>query len=114
MIGSVDGIAVPVTDTFSYAASKAGVHMLGRQLAHHLHRDQITVNSIAPGPFDSKMMAYTLDPPESREIVRKAVPLRRIGEPTDMAGAVIYLCSKAGSYLTGAVIPVDGGLSTHG
>lgn len=114
MIGSIDGIRVPLGDNYSYSASKAGIHMLARHLAHHLVRDHITVNAIAPGPFESKMMAYLLDDPASREAVARSVPRGRIGTPEDVAGAVIFLASRAGAYLTGAVIPVDGGISTHG
>ncbi len=114
MIGSIDGIRVPMGDQFSYAASKAGVHMMARHMAHTIVKDHITINSIAPGPFESKMMAYMLDTPEKKEMVEGAMPLGRIGRPEDVAGTVIYLSSRAGSYLTGAVIPVDGGASTHG
>jgi NAD(P)-dependent dehydrogenase (short-subunit alcohol dehydrogenase family) len=113
-VGSVDGIRVPATENYAYAASKAAVHMLTRQLAHQLAREHITVNAIAPGPFRSKMMAFVLDAEGGEELVASGVPLRRIGRPEDAAGAVIYLASRAGSYLTGAVIPVDGGTSTHG
>jgi NAD(P)-dependent dehydrogenase (short-subunit alcohol dehydrogenase family) len=113
-IGSVDGIRVPATENYAYAASKAAVHMLTRQLAHQLARDHITVNAIAPGPFRSKMMAFVLDAEGGEEMIASSVPLRRIGRPDDAAGAAIYLASRAGSYLTGAVIPVDGGTSTHG
>lgn len=113
-IGSIDGIRVPETDNFAYSASKAAVHMVTRQMAHHLVGEHITVNAIAPGPFPSKMMAFVLDAEGGEELVSSAVPMGRIGRPEDMAGAVIFLASRAGSYLTGAVIPVDGGLSTHG
>ena len=68
----------------------------------------ITANAIAPGPFPSKMMAHTLE--TMGEKIKKGVPLKRIGEPSDMAGAAIYLSSKASSYVTGVVIPVDGGI----
>ena len=68
----------------------------------------ITANAIAPGPFPSKMMAHTLE--TMGEQIRQGVPLKRIGEPGDMAGAAIYLASKAGSYVSGVVIPVDGGI----
>jgi NAD(P)-dependent dehydrogenase (short-subunit alcohol dehydrogenase family) len=114
MTGSIDGIRVPRGDNFSYSASKAGIHMLARHMAHFLNTEHITVNSIAPGPFESKMMGYLLDDPQSRANIESGVPLRRIGRPEDAAGAVIFLASRAGSYLTGAVIPVDGGISTHG
>jgi NAD(P)-dependent dehydrogenase (short-subunit alcohol dehydrogenase family) len=113
-IGSVDGIRVPATENYAYAASKAAVHMLTRQLAHRLTREHITVNAIAPGPFRSKMMAFVLDADGGEELVASSVPLRRIGRAEDAAGAALYLTSRAGAYLTGAVIPVDGGTSTHG
>lgn len=114
MIGSIDGIRVPFGDNFSYSASKAGIHMLARHLAHFVNRDNITINTIAPGPFESKMMSYVLDDPKRRADVEKTTPRGRIGSPEDVAGTVIYLCSRAGAYLTGALIPVDGGISTHG
>ena len=114
MTGSVDGMTVPFGDNFSYSASKAGIHMLARHMAHHLARHHLTVNSIAPGPFESKMMSYVLDDPERRDWAIQSNPRRRIGTPEDVAGAVIFLASRAGAYLTGAVIPVDGGISTHG
>jgi NAD(P)-dependent dehydrogenase (short-subunit alcohol dehydrogenase family) len=114
MIGSVDGTRVPDGEQYSYSMSKAGIHMLTRHLAHYMVDDNITVNAIAPGPFESKMMDYKLGEPSSRARVAAAVPRRRIGTPEDMAGAVLYLTSRAGAYLTGAIIPVDGGVSTHG
>ncbi len=110
-IGSIDGIHVPVLETYSYSASKAAVHQLTRHLAKRL-APRITVNAIAPGPFESKMMAATLD--AFGEQIASSAPMRRIGRPDDMAGAAIYLASRAGAYLTGAVIPVDGGIATVG
>jgi len=111
-IGSIDGLGVPALESYAYSTTKAGVHMLTRHLASRLAGDSITVNAIAPGPFDSKMMAFALDDPQTRAAIAANVPLGRIGEPDDMAGATIFLASRAGRYLTGAVIPVDGGLST--
>jgi NAD(P)-dependent dehydrogenase (short-subunit alcohol dehydrogenase family) len=113
-IGSIDGIRVPAMEVYAYSATKAAVHMLTRSLAHQLAAESITVNAIAPGPFDSKMMAFALDNPQVRAQIAGEVPLGRIGRPDDMAGTAIYLASRAGSYLTGTVIPVDGGLTTHG
>jgi NAD(P)-dependent dehydrogenase (short-subunit alcohol dehydrogenase family) len=112
--GSVDGIRVPSMEVYAYSATKAAVHMLTRSLAHQLAAEHITVNAIAPGPFESKMMAFALNDPATRMAIEQEVPLGRIGRPDDMAGAAIYLASRAGSYLTGAVIPVDGGITTHG
>ncbi len=108
MVGSVDGLNVNKLPTFSYGPSKAAVHHLARTLASHLADRNITANAIAPGPFPSKMMARTLE--RFGEQIRNGVPLKRIGEPTDMAGAAIFLASKASSYVTGVVIPVDGGV----
>jgi NAD(P)-dependent dehydrogenase (short-subunit alcohol dehydrogenase family) len=109
-IGSIDGIHVPALETYAYSASKAAVHHLTRALAKKLAHRKITVNAVAPGPFESKMMAVTLD--TFREAIVGSCPLGRVGEPEDMAGAAIYLASRAGAYVTGAVIPVDGGIAT--
>ena len=109
-IGSIDGIQVPALETYAYSASKAAVHQLTRVLARKLAARDITVNAVAPGPFESKMMAATLE--KFRDSLVKTIPRKRIGEPEDMAGIAIYLASRAGAYLTGAVIPVDGGIST--
>jgi NAD(P)-dependent dehydrogenase (short-subunit alcohol dehydrogenase family) len=110
-IGSIDGLQAPLLETYAYSASKAAVHHLTRVLAHQLASRNITVNAIAPGPFESKMMAETLQ--RFRDAIIASCPLGRIGEPEDMAGAAIFLASRAGAYLTGAVIPVDGGISTR-
>ena len=112
-IGSIDGLQAPTLETYAYSSSKAAVHHLTRTLAHRLAASRITVNAIAPGPFESKMMAATLE--RVGESIRASCPLGRIGRPDDMAGTAIFLASRAGSYLTGTVIPVDGGISTrHG
>jgi NAD(P)-dependent dehydrogenase (short-subunit alcohol dehydrogenase family) len=112
-IGSIDGLQAPMLETYAYSSSKAAVHHLTRVLAHRLAAKRITVNAIAPGPFESKMMAETLQ--RFGDSIRSSNPLGRIGRPEDMAGTAIFLASKAGAYLTGAVIPVDGGISTrHG
>jgi NAD(P)-dependent dehydrogenase (short-subunit alcohol dehydrogenase family) len=108
-VGSIDGIRAPAMPTYSYSASKAAVHHLTKVLARELGPRRITVNAVAPGPFESKMMAATLD--AFGEAIAANAPLRRIGRPDDMAGVAVYLASRAGAYVTGTVIPVDGGIS---
>ena len=109
-IGSIDGLKPPLLDTYAYSASKAAVHHMTRVLARTLAPQRITVNAVAPGPFESKMMAVTLE--RFKDAIIASCPLGRIGEPEDMAGVALYLASRAGAYVTGAVIPVDGGIST--
>ncbi|MBT8241636.1 MAG: glucose 1-dehydrogenase [Acidimicrobiales bacterium] len=111
-IGSVDGLRSPTMETFAYSSSKAAVHQLTKHLANRLAREHVRVNAIAPGPFESKMMAFALKDEELRAAVANDVPVGRIGAPDDMAGAAIFLSSKAGAYLTGAVLPVGGGISS--
>jgi NAD(P)-dependent dehydrogenase (short-subunit alcohol dehydrogenase family) len=108
-IGSIDGLTVPRLNTFSYSASKAALHQLTRHLAYELS-PTVLVNAIAPGPFPSKMMAATLDIAGDR--LAAATPVKRIGRTEDIAAAAIYLASRATTFMTGAVIPLDGGLST--
>ena len=108
-IGSIDGLHVPDMETYAYSASKAAVHQLTRHLAKAL-APVITVNAIAPGPFESKMMHATLE--AFGEQIARTAPMRRIGQPSDMAGAAIFLASPAASYITGAILPVDGGIAT--
>ena len=107
-VGSIDGIHVPELETYSYSASKAAVHQLTKTLARKLAKQGITVNAVAPGPFESKMMAATLD--NFKENIVAGCPLGRIGEAEDMAGIALYLSSRASAYVTGVVIPVDGGI----
>ena len=93
-VGSIDGLHVPPMHTYSYSTSKAALHHLTRVLAKELGPRQVTVNAVAPGPFESKMMAATLDA-FGKEIAARS-PLGRIGRPDDMAGVVVYLSSRAG------------------
>ncbi|MFC9871797.1 SDR family oxidoreductase [Nocardia salmonicida] len=108
-IGSIDGLVVPTLGNYSYSASKAAIHHLTRHLAADL-APSILVNAIAPGPFPSKMMAHTLE--EIGDQLRAASPVNRIGEPTDAASTAVFLSSRASNFITGAVIPLDGGLAT--
>jgi NAD(P)-dependent dehydrogenase (short-subunit alcohol dehydrogenase family) len=108
-IGSIDGLHVPAMETYAYSASKAAVHQLTRHLAKEL-APLVTVNAIAPGPFESRMMRSTLE--AFGDVIAEAAPMKRIGRPQDMAGAAIFLASPAASYITGVVLPVDGGIAT--
>jgi NAD(P)-dependent dehydrogenase (short-subunit alcohol dehydrogenase family) len=108
-IGSIDGIHVPLMETYAYSSAKAAVHQLTRHLAKRL-APKVTVNAIAPGPFESKMMAQTLR--DFGDSIAATAPMKRIGKPADMAGIAIYLASPAASYVTGTIIPVDGGIAT--
>jgi len=111
-IGSIDGLRAPERgyNNFSYAASKAGVHLLTQQLSAEL-APGITVNAIAPGLFESKMTGALLE--SARDQVSEQIPMGRIGAPDDVAGLVAYLAGPTSSYVTGAVIPLDGGVSAH-
>ncbi|MFP5224939.1 MAG: SDR family oxidoreductase, partial [Actinomycetota bacterium] len=110
-IGSIDGLRVPDMNNYPYSASKAAVHMLTRHLAQHLVGENISVNAIAPGLFPSKMTQFLFE--HGDEAVSGFIPMKRPGRPEDIAGTAIYLSSRASAYLTGAVIPVDGGVSTR-
>jgi len=107
-IGSIDGIKVPSVENYAYAPSKAAVHHLTRVLAVKLGPQGITVNAVAPGPFESQMTKWLLENFQSK--IERQCPLGRIGAPADMAGVAIYLASRAGAYVNGVVIPVDGGI----
>ncbi|OBZ78559.1 Rhamnolipids biosynthesis 3-oxoacyl-[acyl-carrier-protein] reductase [Grifola frondosa] len=106
-IGSVEGEGVPPRNTYAYSASKAALHHLSRHLAGRLGWDGITSNTIACGPFKSKMMAHTLR--TQGDAIKSTRPLQRIGEPEDIVGTVLFLCSRAGAYVNGATIALDGG-----
>ena len=106
-IASIDGIFVNPMETYSYAASKAGLIHLTRRMAVRLIRDHVVVTAIAPGPFQSDMNRAARDHADE---VATRVPAGRIGTDEDMAGAAIYLASRAGDYVVGATIAVDGGI----
>ncbi|MEJ6011087.1 SDR family oxidoreductase [Novosphingobium aquae] len=108
-IGSVGALKVGPREVYSYQASKGAVHWLTRSLAKKLAAESITVNAIAPGFFESDMTVITDD--AMRKMVESAVPRGRTGTPEDVAGAAIYLASRAGAYVTGSILAVEGGLS---
>jgi NAD(P)-dependent dehydrogenase (short-subunit alcohol dehydrogenase family) len=109
-IGSIEGVSTPPHETYAYSVSKAAVLHLSRVLAHALANAgaPITVNSVLPGPFPSKMMRHTIRS-VGEETIADSTALGRIGQPSDMAGAIVFLASPAGAWLTGAQIVVDGG-----
>ncbi|WP_099252081.1 SDR family oxidoreductase [Mycobacterium sp. shizuoka-1] len=109
-IGSIAAIHVAQSPNYSYASSKAALHQLTRVLARELGPQHVTVNAVAPGVFPSQMMASTLDAIGDR--IAAAAPVRRLGRADDMAGVAVFLASRAGAYLTGSIIPVDGGIAT--
>jgi NAD(P)-dependent dehydrogenase (short-subunit alcohol dehydrogenase family) len=108
-IGSVDGMRLNNWETYSYHASKAAIHHLTRRMAARLIRDHINVTAIAPGAFPSRMNRAAR---ERGDKVALAIPAGRVGLPEDMAAAAIYLASRAGDYVIGETLTVDGGL-TH-
>jgi 2-deoxy-D-gluconate 3-dehydrogenase len=107
-IASIDGIRLNPQETYSYHASKAGLIYLTRRMAARLVRDNIVVTAIAPGPFASEMNRAARD--QAAEVAKRT-PLRRIGRDEDMAGTAIFLASKAGDYVVGDTIAVDGGIA---
>jgi NAD(P)-dependent dehydrogenase (short-subunit alcohol dehydrogenase family) len=109
-IGSIAAIHVAESPNYSYASSKAALHQLTRVLARELGPQHVTVNAVAPGPFPSQMMASTLD--AVGDAIAAKAPLRRLGRDDDMAGVAVFLASRAGAYLTGTIIPIDGGIAT--
>jgi NAD(P)-dependent dehydrogenase (short-subunit alcohol dehydrogenase family) len=106
-IASIDGIIPPAMETYPYSASKAAVLQLTRHLARYLGARHITANAIAPGYFPTMMTAWAKD---REDDLLSHIPARRSGTPEDMAGTALFLASRAGAYLSGAVLRVDGGL----
>jgi NAD(P)-dependent dehydrogenase (short-subunit alcohol dehydrogenase family) len=107
-IGSISGIHFPLDDAWAYHPAKAAVHHLTGVLAKKLAHEHITVNAIAPGLFPSKMTAFAM-PGGDTSAISQAIPLGRVGRPSDIVGTVIYLVSTAGAFTTGAIVKVDGG-----
>ncbi len=112
-VGSVTATVPVAGNAYSYAASKAGVHHLTRIMANEFAAKKVTVNAIAPGPFLTSMTSYLLSDPAKHAQAESSLPLGRLGSPSDVAGAILYLCGAAGAYVTGAILPLDGGLSVE-
>jgi NAD(P)-dependent dehydrogenase (short-subunit alcohol dehydrogenase family) len=111
-LGSIAGTKAYASENYSYQASKAALHHTSRTLAGRLAKENITVNVIAPGPVLAGMLGRAATDAEMRARLERGIPIGRMADADDVAGAAIYLCSRAGAYLTGAVIPVDGGMTT--
>lgn len=112
-VGSVMGDIPKGTATYSYAVSKGAVHHMTRVLSNDLAPQGITVNAIAPGPFVSNMTAFAIATEEGQKKSAQGIPLGRVGRPEDIAGALQYLCGKGGAYVSGAILPLSGGLQAH-
>ena len=110
-VGSINALRLPTHETYAYVSSKAALHHLTRHLAGQLAARHITANVIAPGLFPSKMLAADVAK-RGLDVVAAPVPLRRLAAPDDMAAAAIYLASRGGAFLTGVILPVDGGMAT--
>ena len=106
-ITSIDGQRLNPWETYSYHASKSALIYLTKRMAARLVRDAINVTSIAPGAFPSDMNKAARD---HGDTIARGIPAGRIGVDEDMAGAAIYLASRAGDYVVGETITVDGGL----
>lgn len=107
-IASIDGWSVNPLETYSYAASKAGLIHLTKRMGLRLAPEHIGVTAIAPGPFASEMNTAARD---QADAVAARVPMGRIGRDEDMAGAAVYLASRAGDYVIGSTVIVDGGVN---
>jgi NAD(P)-dependent dehydrogenase (short-subunit alcohol dehydrogenase family) len=110
-LGSVMGHTTQAENAYSYSASKAAVHHLTRILAQESSPHQVTVNAIAPGPFPSNMTKFAIGDEAGRARASKAVPMHRVGRPEDLAGTLLYLTGRSGAYTSGAIVPLDGGMS---
>lgn len=107
-IASIDGISINPLETYSYAGSKAGLIHMTKRMALRLVKDGIVVSAIAPGAFASEMNKAARD---HGDAIAPMIPSGRIGTPEDMAGAAIYLASRAGDYVVGSTVVVDGGVT---
>ncbi len=110
-VGSVMGEIALGDGAYSYSASKAAVHHTTKILAKELAGRRVTVNALAPGPFVSNMTAFVTASEKTRAVVGEGVPLGRVGKPEDIAGCMLFLCGQGGAYITGAILPVSGGIN---
>ena len=110
-VGSVMGEREMGDGAYSYSMSKAAVHHMTRILGKELAGEAITVNALAPGPFVSRMTAFATHDEDTRRKVGKDVPLKRVGRDEDIGGCMLFLCGRGGAYVTGAIIPVSGGIN---
>lgn len=112
-IGSMVGTMPLADNAYSYATSKAGVHHLTRILANEFAHLSVNVNAIAPGPFNTRMTAHALGDSDMQEHAGSTIPVGRIGQPDDLAAALLLLCGKGGGFMTGAILPLDGGMTVQ-
>lgn len=111
-VGSIMGDIPKGGDAVSYAVSKGAVHHLTRVLANEFTPRHITFNAIAPGPFVSNMTSFAIGTEEGQDRAAQGVPMGRVGRPDDIAGALLYLCGRGGSYVSGAILPLSGGMNS--
>ena len=112
-IASIDGLQLPIWESYPYSATKAGLIHMGRHMGKFLAAEHISVNTVAPGLFPSRMSATVVDLEDAEAVAAIGSPLGdRVGTPEDIVGAVIYLSSRAGAWLSGVTIPVGGGKAT--
>ncbi|MFT4929922.1 MAG: NAD(P)-dependent dehydrogenase (short-subunit alcohol dehydrogenase family) [Phenylobacterium sp.] len=109
-IASINALSHPRMNNYSYAASKAAVVQMTRHLAGDLVKDHININAIAPGFFLSKMTKFAVENQDEATFAKKMVPMERLGNADDIAGSVIYLCSRASAWVTGHTLVLDGGV----
>ena len=110
-IGSVMGTVTQVENAYSYSAAKAAVHHLTRILAQKFAARHVTVNAIAPGPFRTGMTRFAIGDEAGAARAAATVPMGRLGRPEDIAGTLLFLTGRGGAYTSGAIVPVDGGIS---